>query len=107
MAEDSYFDDNKSTDYEYHKASSKPEPAIYELECGRLSVDVSAAVFVGDGGSDELCGADAVGLKAIWAMWYIETWPWERMGNVAETSDMFPRCRRVCDLPAFVDSMYA
>ena len=78
----------------------KPDSEIYELACDRLGVDVSAAVFVGDGGSDELRGADAAGLKAIWATWYIETWPWDWVGNVAKTSDMFPRCRRICDLPA-------
>ena len=85
----------------------KPDPAIYELVCDRLGVDVSDAVFVGDGGSDELRGADAAGLKAIWATWYIETWPWDWVGSVAKTSDMFPRCRRICDLPTLVDDMYA
>ena len=85
----------------------KPGPAIYELACDRLGVDVSATVFVGDGGSDELRGADASGLKAIWATWYIETWPWNWVGNVAKTSDTFPCCRRICDLPALVEDMYA
>ena len=85
----------------------KPGPAIYELACDRLGVDVSAVVFVGDGGSDELRGADAAGLKAIWATWYIETWPWNWVENVAKTSETFPRCRRICDLPALVDDMYA
>ena len=84
----------------------KPDTAIYELACDRLGVDVSAAVFVGDGGSDELRGADAAGLKAIWATWYIETWPRDRVGNVAKTSGAFPCCRRICDLPSFVDGMY-
>ena len=85
----------------------KPDSAIYELACDRLGVDVSDAVFVGDGGSDELCGADAAGVKAIWATWYIETWPWDWVGNVAKTSDAFPRCRKICDLSALVDDMYA
>ena len=85
----------------------KPDPAIYELACDRLGVDVSAAVFVGDGGSDELRGADAAGLKAIWATWYIETWRWNWVENVAKTSGMFPRCRRICDLPALVDDVYS
>ena len=83
----------------------KPDPAIYKLACDRLGVDVSAAVFVGDGGSDELRGADAAGLKAIWATWYIEMWPWDWVENVAKTSDAFPRCRRICDLPALIDDI--
>ena len=85
----------------------KPAPAIYELACDRLGVDVSAAVFVGDGGSNELHGADTVGLKAIWETWYIETWPWDWVGNVVRTSDAFPRCQRIGDLPDLVDDMYA
>ena len=80
----------------------KPEPAIYQLACDRLGVDAGAAVFVGDGGSDELRGADAAGLKAIWATWYIERWPWNWVEKAARTSDAFPRCRRSEDLPALV-----
>ena len=28
-------------------------------------------------------------------------------GNVAKTSDVFSRCREICDLPALMDEMYA
>ena len=83
----------------------KPEPAIYQLACDRLEVDTGAAVFAGDGGSDELRGADAAGLKPVWATWYIERWPWDWVGNVAGTSGAFPRCRRIGDLPALVAEM--
>lgn len=83
----------------------KPNPAIYELACRRLGVDGGAAVFVGDGGSDELRGADAAGLKAIWATWYIQKWPWDWVEYAAKTSDAFPRCRRICDLPALIDDI--
>ena len=85
---------------------TKPNPAIYELACERLGVDNSAAVYVGDGGSDELRGADTAGLTAIWTTWYIEKWPWDWVGYAAKTSDGFPQCRRFCDLPALVDDMY-
>ena len=83
----------------------KPNPAIYELACRRLGVDISAGVFVGDGGSDELRGADAAGLQAIWATWYIEKWPWDWVEYAAKTSDAFPRCRRICDLPTLIDDI--
>lgn len=85
---------------------TKSNPAIYELACERLGVDNSAAVYVGVGGSDELRGADTAGLTAIWATWYIEKWPWDWVGYAAKTSNAFPRCRRICDLPALVDDMY-
>jgi putative hydrolase of the HAD superfamily len=43
----------------------KPEAAIY-LHClGKLGVSASEAVFVGDGGSDELKGAKAVGMTTV------------------------------------------
>ena len=83
----------------------KPDPAIYQLTCDRLEVDTGAAVFVGDGGSDELRGADAAGLKPVWATWYIEKWPWNWVEKAARTSGAFPRCRRIRDLPALVEDM--
>jgi putative hydrolase of the HAD superfamily len=43
----------------------KPTPAIYQEACGRLGVAPSACAFVGDGGSQELTGADAVGMHAV------------------------------------------
>lgn len=43
----------------------KPDRRIYELACSRLGVVTSACIYVGDGGSDELVGASAVGMRAI------------------------------------------
>ena len=43
----------------------KPEPAIYLHAVERLSVAAPACVFVGDGGSRELTGAQALGMRAI------------------------------------------
>ena len=84
---------------------AKPDPEIYKLACDRLEVNKDTAIFVGDGGSDELRGASAAGLKAIWATWFIETWPWDWVKNVAERSRAFPRCRRISDLHALIDCM--
>ncbi len=53
----------------------KPDPAIYELACDRLGVEPSDVYFVGDGGSDELAGAEAVGMRAFWCTWYLDRWP--------------------------------
>ena len=84
----------------------KPMASIYELACNRLGVDQGASIFVGDGGSDELRGADAAGMKSIWATWFIEAWPWDWVGNVADVSSAFPRCRNLTDLPSLVDTMF-
>jgi putative hydrolase of the HAD superfamily len=43
----------------------KPDPRIYQLACSRLQVLPGACVYVGDGGSNELTGAAAVGMRAI------------------------------------------
>jgi HAD superfamily hydrolase (TIGR01549 family) len=56
---------------------AKPDPAIYELACERLSVTPADAVFVGDGSFGELAGAAEAGLRPIWASWFITRWPKE------------------------------
>ena len=43
----------------------KPDPEIYLLSLSRLGVTPSDALFVGDGGSRELEGAKAVGMKTV------------------------------------------
>lgn len=43
----------------------KPDPRIYRVTCARLGVEASACLYVGDGGSDELAGAEAVGMRAV------------------------------------------
>ena len=85
---------------------AKPDSAIYKLACDRLDINNNAAVFVGDGGSDELRGAAAAGLKSIWATWFIEVWPWDWVKKVTETSSAFPRCRSISDLSTIVNHMF-
>jgi len=43
----------------------KPDVRIYTLALERLGVEPADAVFVGDGHSDELAGAERAGLRAI------------------------------------------
>jgi putative hydrolase of the HAD superfamily len=43
----------------------KPEPEIYLAACDRLGVAAQDCVYVGDGGSRELSGAEAVGMTAV------------------------------------------
>jgi putative hydrolase of the HAD superfamily len=40
----------------------KPDPAIYLIACERLGVPPADCVYVGDGDSDELAGAEAMGM---------------------------------------------
>lgn len=43
----------------------KPDPRIFLLACERLGAAAGACLFVGDGGSDELAGAAAVGMQPV------------------------------------------
>ncbi len=55
---------------------AKPDPKIYEYSLRQLQERPENAVFVGDGGSDELCGAKQVGLSTVMITGIIEQlWP--------------------------------
>jgi putative hydrolase of the HAD superfamily len=54
---------------------AKPDPAIYTAAARRLGVDPSEAWFIGDGGDQELSGAEEAGLRAFKALWFLRQWP--------------------------------
>ncbi|MBP5490483.1 MAG: HAD-IA family hydrolase [Lachnospiraceae bacterium] len=70
-----YFDEVVLS-YEVHK--KKPDRGIYEEAARRLGVDLADCIFVGDGGSNELQGAENAGMKAIQAKWYTNRLPQKR-----------------------------
>ena len=43
----------------------KPDPLLYRLACDGLGVPPGDCVYVGDGGSGELSGAAAFGMRAV------------------------------------------
>jgi putative hydrolase of the HAD superfamily len=43
----------------------KPDPEIYGIACSRLEVRPEAVLYVGDGSSQELTGAQAVGMRPV------------------------------------------
>lgn len=53
----------------------KPNPAIYVAACEELGVPPQHALFVGDGGDDELSGAGRAGLATARALWFASQWP--------------------------------
>jgi putative hydrolase of the HAD superfamily len=55
---------------------AKPDADIYEISMSELGVRSDEAVFIGDGGSDELAGAKKVGLTTVMITGIIqELWP--------------------------------
>jgi putative hydrolase of the HAD superfamily len=51
--------------YSVHVGQRKPHPRMYLTACERLGVAPGECLYVGDGGSRELTGAEAAGLTAI------------------------------------------
>ena len=84
--------------FSFEVKSMKPEPAIYMEALRRLGCPASEAVFVGDGGSSELAGARQVGLRPVWATWFLDRWPSWRMSRVDRESATCKRCRDPRDL---------
>ncbi len=62
----------------YEVKMQKPDIRIYKEGSGLLGVAAEECIFVGDGGSNELEGAKAAGMKAIQAKWYTNQLPHKR-----------------------------
>ena len=49
----------------------KPNPQIYLETVRQLGVSPADALYIGDGGDDELAGAERAGLRAAQAAWFV------------------------------------
>lgn len=74
----------------------KPDPAIFRLSMDVLDVRPAECLYVGDGGSDELAAARALGMWAIQATWYMTGDPAQPVGRLAE----FPQAASPMDVIA-------
>jgi putative hydrolase of the HAD superfamily len=54
-----------ATLFSAQEGTKKPDPRLYLRACARLGIAPHECLFVGDGGSDELPGATAVGMRAV------------------------------------------
>jgi putative hydrolase of the HAD superfamily len=75
----------------------KPDPLLYRLACDGLGVPPADCVYVGDGGSGELTGATAFGMRAILIadeLWGIghryeaDVWHGETIHSLTELPDL-------------------
>ena len=82
--------------YEVHM--KKPDACIYEETLKRLSIDAKDCLFVGDGGSHELVGAQEAGIRAIQAKWYTNQHPQKR-----DTIDGFSSAEEPLDILKFIE----
>jgi putative hydrolase of the HAD superfamily len=58
-----------ATVFSFEVGVAKPAPQIYLEALRRLEVSAPSAVFIGDGGDDELLGAERAGVRAVQANW--------------------------------------
>jgi putative hydrolase of the HAD superfamily len=67
---------------------AKPDPEIYRRAMRRLRVQPEATVYIGDGGDDELAGAEQAGLRAFRAAWFVRSpshgLPWPELTTCGE-----------------------
>ena len=81
------------TVFSFEVGLAKPDPEIYREATRRLEADVSHTWFIGDGGHEELSGAEQAGLRPFRAMWFLRRWPHFReepgaLANVATVGDI-------------------
>lgn len=50
---------------------AKPNPEIYNRAMDRLAATPEHTIYIGDGGDDELAGAERAGLRAYRAAWFV------------------------------------
>lgn len=68
----------------------KPDRQIYKLAMERLGVAPERCLFVGDGGSNELCGAKSAGMRTVFSEMF-ETKSNERRKDITRYADYHVR----------------
>ena len=71
------------TAFSFAEGVAKPDSEIYRRAISRLGVEPATAVFIGDGGDDELAGAALAGLRAFRAVWFVRDRPVQPSGAVS------------------------
>lgn len=56
----------------FDEGIQKPDPAIFKRCIQKLDVPADECLYAGDGGSNELEAAKAIGMKAVQAVWYLK-----------------------------------
>jgi len=70
--------------FSWQEGIMKPDPAIYHRAAARLGVAPEECIFVGDGGSNELPGARAAGMFALFCDLVHPKSPARRQARIAE-----------------------
>jgi HAD superfamily hydrolase (TIGR01509 family) len=57
--------------FSFAEGVAKPDPEIYRRATRRLGIEPACALFIGDGGHNELYGAAQAGLRTFRAAWFV------------------------------------
>jgi putative hydrolase of the HAD superfamily len=92
------------TVFSFEAGLAKPDPEIYREAVRRLQAAVSETWYIGDGGDDELSGAQEAGLRPFRATWFLKRWPHYReepglMGQVATVEEIVSLVERAIRPP--------
>ncbi len=74
----------------YELGMRKPQPEIYKVCVDKLGLEPEECLYVGDGGSSELEAAQAFGMKAVQATWYLaehEDWPAKQKNDFTQVAE--------------------
>jgi HAD superfamily hydrolase (TIGR01509 family) len=84
----------RCTAFSCDEGVAKPDPEIYLRALHRVGVKPEAALYVGDGGDDELAGAEAIGIRAVRAAWFAapaaHALPWPELRRCDEVLSLIP-----------------
>ena len=88
--------------FSYEIGVRKPDRRIYEKMLAAVGVAAQDALFVGDGGSDELRGARALGMGAVLVTRYYSYWRPDEIDERRPHADW-----EFADVPEFVEAVLA
>jgi FMN phosphatase YigB (HAD superfamily) len=74
--------------FSFRAGAVKPEAGIYLDAIAQLNVTAGEALYVGDGGDDELAGAERAGLRAAQATWFVSRASYTTIPVVANTREV-------------------
>jgi HAD superfamily hydrolase (TIGR01509 family) len=80
------------TAFSCEEGVAKPDPEIYLRAMRRLGVRPQTTVYIGDGGDNELTGAEQAGLRAFRAAWFVRSsaqgLPWPELATCGDVSQL-------------------
>jgi FMN phosphatase YigB (HAD superfamily) len=78
----------RSAVFSFTAGAVKPDPRIYHQAIEQLDVNAADTLYIGDGGDDELAGAERAGLRAARAHWFVSRADLVTMPSLSSPQDV-------------------